>query len=134
LVYSKLKPHARDVLGTLKRRKKIIAIASNRPKYFTDLILKKLGIKKYFNIVLCADEINSKKPTPKILNTIAKRFSVDKNDAVYIGDMNIDLETAQRAHIDALFITGGSSTLREVRKYRNKKVLFDLKEILKLYC
>jgi phosphoglycolate phosphatase len=132
LRYSKPRPYARQLLYALKRRKKIIAIASNRPTYFTNLIIKKTGIGKYIDFVLCADKINSLKPKPKILNMIMRRFRVKKIDTVYIGDMDIDMETAKRARLDAIFVTGGSSSLKSVKKYR-KKVISGLRKILTIY-
>ncbi|MFA5388780.1 MAG: HAD family hydrolase [Candidatus Omnitrophota bacterium] len=122
LRYTRLRPGAKKLLYTLKKRKKLLAIASNRPYYFTNIMLKKLGIRKYFDIVLCADQINSLKPSPKILDAIIKKMGVNKEDAVYIGDMDIDMKTARRAKVDAIFITGGSSTLASVKKYRKKTV------------
>jgi phosphoglycolate phosphatase len=133
LVYSKLKPYAKQVLNVLKNKGMILAVASNRPAYFTDILITKLGIKGYFDCILCADEIKSPKPNPKILNTIVKRFHVRRKETVFVGDMDIDLETAQRAKIDAVFIKGGSSTLQSVKKYANKKIVASLKEILSLY-
>lgn len=131
--HSKLRPYAKELLRNLKSKHKITAIASNRPSVYTNLMLKSLGIKRYFDIVLCADEIKSNKPDPKILNVILKKFKVEKSEAVFVGDMDIDLETAKRADIDVVFIKGGSSHLRAVRKYKNKKVINSLKEILRLY-
>ena len=133
LTYSKLRPQARLLLKTLKRRGSILAVASNRPSPFTDIILKKLGIKKYFGYILCADQIRSLKPNPKILNSIVKKFSLNKQESVFIGDMDIDLETAQRAGIDAIFVKGGSSSLKSVAKYKNKKTVSHLSRILNLY-
>lgn len=130
LRYTKLRPFAGWLLFTLKRKKKILAIASNRPYYFTNIIVKKLGIKKYFDMVLCADQIKLLKPGPRILYTIMNRFKVVKKDTIYVGDMDIDMETAKRAGIDAIFVRGGSSTLKSVKKYKNKKVVHFLNEML----
>lgn len=133
LNFSKLKPNARKVLSSLKRKNKNLAVASNRPKHFTSILLDKLDIKKYFDQIVCADEIKSLKPNPKILKIILDNLAVNRSRAVYIGDMDVDLETARRANVDAVFAKGGSSTLSEVKKYRNKKVISDLGEILQLY-
>jgi phosphoglycolate phosphatase len=133
VTHSRLKPYAKNLLVVLKRKNKILAVASNRPSYFTNLILKAVGIRKYFDLVLCADEIKSNKPNPKILNIIVRRFAVKKQEAVFIGDMDIDLETARRAHMDMVFVKGGSSTLAAVKKYKDKKVISSLKEVLGLY-
>jgi len=129
-----LRPGAREILEALKRKGKIICVASNRPLRFTDILLKKLKIKKYFDAVYCADKIKSLKPAPKILLVILKHFKKTRRQAVYIGDMDIDLETARRARVEAVFIKGGSSTLSQVSGYRNKKVISKLEEILKLYA
>jgi len=133
LKYSKLKPYAKSLLSTLRQRNKILSVASNRPQYYTLILLNKLGIKKYFSGVYCADKLKSLKPNPKILNIILKRFNLQKKEAVYVGDMAIDLETAKRAGVDAVFIRGGSSSLQEVKSYPNKKVVANLNKILKIY-
>lgn len=131
--FVRLMPEARGVLSQLKRKKKQLAVASNRPQRFTRIILDKLKITKYFDGIWCADKVRALKPDPKILNTILKSFSLDKKEAVYIGDMAIDLETARRAKIDAVFVSGGSSTLGEVKRYREKKIVSNLRKILELY-
>jgi len=130
--YSKQKKNARRVLSRLRKKSNLLAVASNRPYYFTNVILKSLDMKKYFNIVACADRIGSVKPDPGILYYILHKLHVKTQDAVFIGDMDIDMETAKRAKMDAIFITGGSSSLNAVKKYKNKKVIKSLEETLKL--
>jgi len=132
-IHSRLRPYAKQMLMRLKRKGKLTAIASNRPKLFTNLILKTLGIRRYFNMVLCADEINSNKPNPKILNVLMKKIGTTKEETVFIGDMDIDLETAKRAKVDVVFIKGGSSRPSVVSKYKNAKTISLLKELLRLY-
>lgn len=133
LRYVILKPYAKKLLYRLKKRKKIVAIASNRPRPFTNVVLRKAPIKKYLDYILCGDEIDSLKPNPKIIHTILKRFGAKKEEAVYIGDMDVDLATAQRAGVDAIFVKGGSSPLKDVKKFKNKKVVSSLEQILDLY-
>ncbi|MDD5085699.1 MAG: HAD family hydrolase [Candidatus Omnitrophica bacterium] len=130
LSFSKLKPGARRLIDLLRKEGRRTALASNRPQMFTNIVLKRLGLK--LDYVLCADRIGKRKPDPKILLEILKKFRVRRKAAVYIGDMDIDMETARRAGIDAVFVTGGSSTLKSVRKYR-KKVVRSLTELVKLY-
>lgn len=129
--YSRLMPRADQLLLNLKKRKILIAAASNRPRYFTNILLVKLKIKRYFDYVLCADQIKSLKPNPKILNRVVKKFNLKKKEAIFIGDMDIDLETAHRARIDAMFVRGGSSTLASVKKYKNKKIISSLTQVLR---
>ncbi|MFH1063273.1 MAG: HAD family hydrolase [Candidatus Omnitrophota bacterium] len=127
--YARLKPHAKMTLYNLRRRKKLLAIASNRPAAYTDIVVKALDIKKYFDFILCADEINSLKPAPKILFEVLKKLDIQTADAVYAGDMDVDMETALRAKMDAIFVAGGSSTIQEVKQYKNKLIVYSLTEI-----
>ncbi len=129
--YARFNPYAKSLLVFLRKNAKKIAIASNRPRFFTNIIISTLKMGRLVDYILCGDEIRSHKPKPKILNMIVKKFGVDKKDAVFVGDMNIDLETARRAKMDAIFIKGGSSSLADIKKYRNKKVIKSLKEMIK---
>ena len=127
--YTRFKPYAIRMLHALRNNKKKIAIASNRPRYFTNIIVKTLRLKKYLDYILCGDEIKSLKPNPRILNVIMKKFRVKKSETVFVGDMNIDMETARRAKVDAIFIKGGSSPLKDIKKYKNKRIIFSLRGI-----
>ncbi|MCK5288152.1 MAG: HAD family hydrolase [Candidatus Omnitrophica bacterium] len=89
-------------------------------------------MRKYFDVICCGDEIGSLNTDPKILNNVLKHFNFEKIDAVYVGDMDIDMETAKRARIDAVFVKGGSSLLSEVKKYKDKLIVKDLSEFLQL--
>lgn len=131
--HCRILPYGLALLKQLKEQGKIIAMATNRPKVYTSLIVRKLGIAGYFKKILCADEINSLKPRPKILNLIVKEFKVKKSQTVYIGDMDIDMEAAARAKIDAVFAAGGSSSIKSVGKYKNKRIAYSLKEVIGLY-
>jgi phosphoglycolate phosphatase len=131
--YTRPKPYARWLLYNLKRKKKGLAIASNRPAAYTDIVVKALDIKKYFDFILCADQINSLKPRPKILFEVIKKLNIRKQDAVFVGDMDVDMETAKRAKMDAVFIIGGSSRLTQVKQYKNKIIARSLKEINSFY-
>ena len=53
LKYSRTKPQARKILGYLKKRGYKLAVASNRPRKFSNILLRHLGLKKYFKVVLC---------------------------------------------------------------------------------
>jgi len=131
--YSRIMPFARPLLKKLKEKGKHIAIASNRPTIFTNRILKALDIRKYIDYVLCADRVKRIKPYPGILRNILKRFKMKPKDALYTGDMGIDLETARRAKIDSVFIKGGSGLIKDARAYRKAKIISSLKEMLYIY-
>ncbi|MBD3245862.1 MAG: HAD-IA family hydrolase [Candidatus Omnitrophica bacterium] len=128
--HSRLMRHARWILYFLKRKKKKLAVASNRPSRFTSFLVRKFDLEKYFDQILCADQVQSLKPDPKILRELMRRLKIeDAAGCVFVGDMDIDMETARRAKMDAVFVKGGSTPVRQVKKYRNIYIVSDLKEM-----
>ncbi len=125
---------ARSVLWRLKRKRRLISIASNRPTPQTKIILEKLNFLKYVDFILCADKIRKIKPNPDILLRTLRHFKLSPSEGVFVGDMALDIETARRAGVDALFIRGGSSSAGEIREaYRGTRIIRSLEDILKIY-
>ncbi len=138
LVNVKLIPYARWLLYRLKKKGKKIACASNRPFLFTKTILEKLGIKKYMDMVECADRVKKLKPHPAIVFKILKKFKVKRKEAILVGDMDIDVKTAKNSGIDCIFVKGGSTPLKKIKKefkdFKNLKIVSSLKDIFYLYA
>ena len=129
--HSKPLPYARWILYQLKRKGKQLAIGSNRPHLYTMLILKKLDMLKYFDYVSCADTAGALKPSPKLINVVLKELNVKKDNAVFVGDMPVDVEAANRAKVEAVFVSHGVGNLKDVKQYKNKTVVKELKQILR---
>lgn len=115
--HARNRPFAGMLLYRLKRMGKFTAIASNRPSPYTRLVVEKTGLARHLDYIVCADDVRQHKPHPKILQTVLRRFRRSRQEAVFVGDMDVDMETARRARIDAVFITGGSSSSADVRAY-----------------
>ena len=126
-------PAAKELLCCLKRKGKRLAIASNRPARFTRIILKSLGASKFFDKVLCADQLKFGKPNPLILHRLIKAFGVLKQDVLYVGDMTIDVETGKRAGVATAAVATGSSTFLELKKAGPEYLFKDL-SVLKSEC
>jgi len=128
-LYSRPLPGALAAMRRLKRSGKIVAVASNRPRLYARKVIEKTGLDRYVDFALSADQINSLKPKPKILNLIVKKFGFRKKEAIYFGDMDIDMETARRAGIDAVFVRGGSGGAAPGARYRILAVVNRVGEI-----
>ena len=110
-----------------------MAVVSNRPLVFTELLLRKLKLNRYIDSVICPQKIEQIKPHPYMLKMTLRKFNITSQEAVYIGDMAIDLEAAKRAKIDGVFVMGGSGNIKDIKKYRGAKIVSSLKDILKMY-
>ncbi len=125
--------HALALLRCLKTKGAKLAIASNRPTRFTGIILKVLGGRALFDKVLCADKLKAGKPDPLILNEIVRALKVPRQEALYVGDMVIDVQTGKRARIDTAAVATGSSSQAELRKAKPTYLYKDLR-YLKSAC
>ena len=57
-----------------------------------------------------------KKPEPNMINNILSHFGLAKEDAMYIGDTNVDEETALNSQLDYVLVTYGYRTKEEIKK------------------
>lgn len=120
---SKVFPGVNSLLAYLKNKGYLLAIASNRPTKFTRLLLKVLDLKRFFDYILCADKLRHAKPHPEILKKIIHKFSLKAAQAIYVGDMTIDVRTAKSAGVKPLAVLGGSSSRADLQKSRPFKIL-----------
>jgi len=107
-------PGARKLLGNLKDKGYKLAVASNRPTRFTHIILKHLQVNRIFDCVLCGDKVARPKPEADILTEILGRLALRPDEALYVGDMTIDVETGHKAGVKTVAVATGSSTKEEI--------------------
>lgn len=97
-----------ELLRRLKSQGKKLAIVSNK----SDLATKKLS-KEFFNglvdIALGENEENGirKKPAPDSVELALKQMGIGKEKAVYIGDSDVDIQTAKNAGLPCISVTWG---------------------------
>ncbi len=128
---TKLLPGSLKILQYLKKNGYKIAIASNRPMRFSLIAMRFLGIRKYFDMVLCGDKVAKPKPAPDILKDILKKFSFKTSQALYVGDMGIDIETGRRARVKTIAVATGSNTAAELAALKPWSVIKNVSEVKK---
>ncbi|MSR30231.1 MAG: HAD family hydrolase [Gemmataceae bacterium] len=96
---TRLYPGAREFLTTLSTLGVRMAVCSNKPVAFTKRLLVYLQIAGFFQEVLGPEDVAERKPGPEMLIEGMKRLGADREKTLYLGDMQIDLEAAQRAGV-----------------------------------
>jgi HAD superfamily hydrolase (TIGR01509 family) len=94
IVYLKMEPHLLQALEKLKEKGILRAINTNRTtsmKY----IMEKYDLWQYFEMVVTALDVKNPKPHPESIEKILKEFNLNKEEAVFIGDSDIDQQTAK---------------------------------------
>lgn len=130
--YSSLFSGVKRVLTYLKNKGYRLAVASNRPTKFSWILIRHLGLRRFFDYVLCADKLKHIKPHPEILNKIMKKLSLKPSQTIYVGDMVIDARAARRARIKAIIVPTGSSTRTEIKREKPCCIIRNITDLLKL--
>jgi phosphoglycolate phosphatase len=126
---TRLLPGAAEALRTLHGRGLHLAVCSNKPIAFTRQLLDYLDVAKYLEAVLGPEDVARPKPAPDMLLAALRRLGVRAAEALYIGDMTVDVETARAAGVPVWVVATGSDDLDALTQARPDRVLKDLFEL-----
>ncbi len=127
-----------DFLELLKRENFTIAIASSGLRKNIDLILQKLAMEKYFELIISGEQVERGKPEPDIFLKVASHYQRPPEDFVVIEDSTNGVLAAKMANMFCIGYfnpTSGGQDLSKadiiIDSFQDKK-LFDLIE--KINC
>ncbi|MEI9944207.1 MAG: HAD family phosphatase [Chitinophagaceae bacterium] len=89
--------HVIDFLDFLEKNGNIIGIASSGLKKNIDLILTKLNIGHYFDLVVSGEQVIKGKPEPDIFLKVADHFNYQPADCIVIEDSTNGVTAAKAA-------------------------------------
>jgi phosphoglycolate phosphatase len=95
--YMKIEPGLIPLLRKL-RPKYNTAIATNRSDTM-DRVIQEHSLDGYFDLVICARDVERPKPFPDPLIKIMDHFSAAPDETIYIGDSELDEQAAKAANI-----------------------------------
>jgi len=103
--HTKAYPDVENTLRRLRVRKK--AVISNKREALSREILDRLGLLRFFDAVLGSDSLGEKKPSPVPVLHLLARFSIQPENAVIVGDSDIDIQTGIASGIHTIGVTYG---------------------------
>ncbi|MCA0920554.1 phosphoglycolate phosphatase [Pseudooceanicola nanhaiensis] len=98
-------PGVAEVLAELAGAGHPLALCTNKPAAATIEVLAHLGLSETFASVVCGDSLLTRKPDPEMLRLSLSELGA--GHAVYVGDSEIDAETAERAGLPFALFTEG---------------------------
>ena len=110
LTQTKLLPGVPETLRILAERGYPLAVCSNKRVDFTRQLVAALGLADRFAEVLGPDDVGGEaKPHPAMLLEAARRLGVAPADALYVGDMAVDVHAARAGGLPVWLVPGGAS-------------------------
>ena len=102
---TKVYPDVRQALQALHAADHRLGVCTNKPMAATRAVLTHLSLSTYFKTVIGGDSLPVSKPDPAPLH--AAYDALGEGQTVYVGDSDVDAETAMRAGVPFLLFTEG---------------------------
>ena len=118
-----------DMLSNISQPKVLL---SNKDEKFSKQILETLGLSKYFTEIYGGDSFKEKKPSPLPIYEIMKKFSLNKEDVVMVGDGANDIMVGKNAGITTIGVLYGYSSQEQLNNLAPDYQAKDPKEIVKI--
>ena len=82
-----------------------LAIATSGSRKTVELALEKLKLKKYFNFIICSEDVSKSKPSPEIFLKAINLANFSKEESLIFEDSNNGIIASRAANIPFIDIT-----------------------------
>ena len=110
LDHTSLYPGVREALDLLSEMP--MAVLTNKPVRASEGILQGLGVADYFRLVYGGNSFERKKPDPIGVKTILREFGIAPAQVMFVGDSEVDVQTARNSGTWACGVTYGFGSHR----------------------
>lgn len=104
----------RDLLAVLQEKGILLAVLSNKNDTLTKRVVAALYPEIHFSVVRGQREGFPKKPAPDGVWAILDEVNVAKEEALYIGDSDVDMNTGRNAGLRTIGVTWGFRSPEEL--------------------
>jgi phosphoglycolate phosphatase len=126
---SVLYPGVREGLDWLRAAGYALGCVTNKAAQFTEPLLKDLGVRDFFDIVISGDTLPKKKPDPLPLLHAAEYFGVAPADSLMIGDSVSDVSAARAAGFGIVCMSYGYNHGEDIRLANPDAVIDSMVEL-----
>lgn len=122
-----------SVVSELKNRGYKLAVCTNKPNEAAVDMVECVYGKNTFDYIMGAIDSVAKKPAPDMPAKILQALNVSADECVWIGDSNVDIESAENIGCKSIAVTWGFRPIDELRKAHPDVILNNPKEILNFF-
>lgn len=120
-----------ELLKELKKAGKKLAVVSNKADEPVKILAEEI-FPGMFDIAIGEKAGVNKKPARDMVDIALKELGADRESAVYIGDTNVDFETAKNSELDCILVTWGFRDAEFLSKYDAQYMVDSPQEILSI--
>ena len=105
-----------ELIDNLKSKNIFLSVYTGKGKGSTEITLDELGIRDKFDLVVTGDDIIGHKPSPEGVELFLKKYNLDRNRVLMIGDAPPDVKAARATGIRIASVLWDSYAKEEVLK------------------
>jgi phosphoglycolate phosphatase len=102
-----LYPGVLDTMNKLKGLELRIGLVTNNGRKGTNLTLKRLGLKLFFDAIVTRDDCEEMKPDPGPVRKVLEELKVGAGEAIFVGDGVMDIMAAREAGLSSVAVSTG---------------------------
>lgn len=121
-----------QLLHTLQEYGILLAVASNKYQAATEKLVAHYFPQINFAAVYGQREHIPTKPDPQIVNDILLKTETHPSEVLYVGDSDVDMQTALRAGVEATGVTWGFRPRSELEAFQPAHIIDYPEEIIPL--
>lgn len=120
-----------EMLEELNKKDIKLAVVSNKPHEFAETVVNKYFEDKFE--ITYGQRINHPvKPDPKTVFEVMETLKIDKSQCIYVGDSDVDVNTAKNAGIKSIGVAWGFRGAGELREAGADYIIENPSELLEL--
>lgn len=117
-----------ELLAKLREQNKLIAVVSNKPDFGVQSLCQ-CHFPGLFHFACGERQGIRRKPAPDSVLEVLKKLQLQPQDAVYIGDSEVDIATAKNAGLEAIIVTWGFRDKDQLIKAGASRLAASVKEL-----
>lgn len=121
-----------DLLKGLREKGIPTAVATNKDNDIAAALIKK----EFGDLINFTNGVNDRfkpKPDSSMIENLILKLGKSKNDILYIGDTNVDMQTAKNAGLSACGVLWGFRKREELERFNPSHIVSKPSEILELF-
>ena len=119
-----------ELLAALRQNHYRLAVVSNKADFAVQSLCQ-LYFKGMLDVAVGEKEGIRRKPAPDMVDEVLRIMNVDRSDAVYIGDSDVDIATARNAGMDCISVTWGFRSENFLKEHGAEVLVDKPKELLR---
>ena len=119
-----------ELLKALNDKNVKTAVLTNKAHCYVEGILSKCFPDHKFDVYYGQREGIKRKPHPQAFELLLEELDVDKADCLYIGDSEVDVNTANNAKVDLVAVTWGYRSVEIIKEAGAEIIVHSPQEIL----